>query len=426
MLQSHRPAPRLPASGPRLPAERGAVLVHVAIALIGLIAFSSFVVDYGVLWTARRQAQNAADAAALAAAASLGFSGGDQSRARAAAIDAARANLVWGEPPDVTATDVDFDQPCPAGAPEAGAGRCVRVDVYRNQQRGNPLPTIFAGLVGVAAQGVRATATAEVLFANGSACVKPFAILDRWDEAQTPAWDPGDTFDRYAPSPPAALGTLLANPDSYVPATPGNNGSGFDLARDYDGTQLTFARRQNGMPDSATWYMPVQLDCPGNAPGSIECFTWNVRNCSPQVVGAGNVVQAHAGGFVDLLGTNQLAVALADVMAADAAASWDAGANGGRGGVTGGCMTSGACSVSPRIIALPIVDPDVWGQQSAVDPDLHPSVNVTRVVGLFVEAVNFTEIVGRLMPYPSAPTTTMIDNLGVHDSAFVVSTLLVR
>ncbi len=422
MPLSHRSAPRPPAAGPRLPAERGAVLVHVAIALIGLIAFSSFVVDYGVLWTARRQAQNAADAAALAAASELGFNGGDEGRARAAAIDASRANLVWGEPPDVTGADVDFNQPCPAGAPEAGGGRCVRVDVYRNQQRGNPLPTIFAGLVGVASQGVRATATAEVLFANAASCVKPLAVLDKWVEAQSPPWDPDDVFERYTPGAP---GTLVFNPDSYLPTQPGSNGTGLDLALEY-GLQLRLARRQNGMPDSANWYMPIQLDCPGNAPGSIECFTWNVRNCSPQVVGAGAVVQAHAGGFVDLLGVNQLAVALADVMAADAAATWDAGANGGRGGVAGGCMTSGACSVSPRIIALPIVDPDVWGQQSAVDPDLHPSVNVTRVVGLFIEQVNFTEIVGRLMPYPSAPTTTTIDNLGVHNSAFVVSTLLVR
>ncbi len=38
------------------------MLVQVAIALVGLIAFSAFVIDYGVMWVARRQAQNAADA----------------------------------------------------------------------------------------------------------------------------------------------------------------------------------------------------------------------------------------------------------------------------------------------------------------------------------------------------------------------------
>ena len=187
--------------------ERGAVLVHVAIAMLGLLAFSSFVIDYGVLWTARRQVQNAADAGAMAAAAYLGFTGGDEASARAAAIEAAQANDVWGELPQVTATDVTFSA-CPADAPGAAAAICARTDAYRNQERGNPLPTIFSSLVGVTSQGVRATATAEVVFSNTSSCVKPLAILDKWNEVQSPGWDPGDTFDRYEP-PPAPVGTLL-------------------------------------------------------------------------------------------------------------------------------------------------------------------------------------------------------------------------
>ena len=59
--------------------ERGAVLVNAAIAMIGLISFSALVVDYGILWSARRQAQNAADAGAMAAAVSLGLRGFRQS-----------------------------------------------------------------------------------------------------------------------------------------------------------------------------------------------------------------------------------------------------------------------------------------------------------------------------------------------------------
>ena len=31
--------------------ERGAVLVHTVVAMIGLLAFSSFVIDYGILWS---------------------------------------------------------------------------------------------------------------------------------------------------------------------------------------------------------------------------------------------------------------------------------------------------------------------------------------------------------------------------------------
>ena len=47
--------------------ERGAILIHVAIALLGLLAFSAFSIDHGVMMVSRGQAQTAADAGALAA-----------------------------------------------------------------------------------------------------------------------------------------------------------------------------------------------------------------------------------------------------------------------------------------------------------------------------------------------------------------------
>ena len=58
----------------RLSSERGATLVHVGISMLGLIVFSGFVVDYGVLWQSRRQAQNAADKPQRAAEAKEGLS----------------------------------------------------------------------------------------------------------------------------------------------------------------------------------------------------------------------------------------------------------------------------------------------------------------------------------------------------------------
>ena len=43
----------------RMNSERGAVIIQVAICLLFLLAFASFVVDYGFLWTGRAQAQTA-------------------------------------------------------------------------------------------------------------------------------------------------------------------------------------------------------------------------------------------------------------------------------------------------------------------------------------------------------------------------------
>src|SRR5262245_10653135 len=112
--------------------ERGAVLVQMAIAMVGLISFSALVIDYGVLWAARRQAQNAADAGAMAAAVSLGYVDfGNQALARTAAINTARANFIWGAVPDITDADVTFP-PCPPGSPIPSSNACVRVDVFRN------------------------------------------------------------------------------------------------------------------------------------------------------------------------------------------------------------------------------------------------------------------------------------------------------
>jgi len=66
----------------RVADERGAILIQVTVAIVGLLAFSALVTDYGVLWAARRQAQTAADAAALAGAISLLHNPGDYALAR--------------------------------------------------------------------------------------------------------------------------------------------------------------------------------------------------------------------------------------------------------------------------------------------------------------------------------------------------------
>ena len=71
--------------------ERGAILMQVGVAMVGLLAFAALVTDYGVLWAARRQAQNAADAAALAGAISLEHNP-DYDVARAAAKAVGESN----------------------------------------------------------------------------------------------------------------------------------------------------------------------------------------------------------------------------------------------------------------------------------------------------------------------------------------------
>src|SRR5512132_3865225 len=83
--------------------EKGISLIHVALLLFVMMGLSMFVTDYGVLWLARGQAQNAADAGALAGAISLAFDNAtDYSTtgpAYLAANQAATTNNVFGSAP---------------------------------------------------------------------------------------------------------------------------------------------------------------------------------------------------------------------------------------------------------------------------------------------------------------------------------------
>ena len=405
--------------------ERGAVLIHVAISLLGLIAFSTFVVDYGVLWAARRQAQNAADAAALAGAISMGFVDmEDQDLARQSALVVAGENAVWGEAPDVTPADVTFPV-CPPGSPGAGTNACIRVDVFRNQRAdGNPLPTFFGRLLGIDEQGVRATATAQVLFGDSTDCVKPFAIPDRWLEARDDqgavGWSEEDDFERYD----RQSGAVLAPADYYeAPGAPGGtygpNGTGFTR----DSTALggsdhgRYMVLKSGGPADAIapgWYHPVVINAE-EGPGGAN-YRDNIATCDPTVIGPGTVLQSEPGNMV-----GPTAQGMRDLIALDPTATWNPNLYGpGLGGVSGGCMASGACAISPRLVAIPAFNPDTYDAGRASGRiDIH----VTKVLGFFVERMNGNEVGGYITTYPSSAYEGTSATPG---AAFVISIALVR
>jgi Flp pilus assembly protein TadG len=173
--------------------EQGATLVHVALMLVGLFGFSGMVIDFGQFWVARRQAQNVADAAAHAGAVALAYDSLDKTSdgmAYQSALNTAMRQKVWGEAPASENVEVTFD--CPAGVnPD-----CIRVNVYRDAAHGNPMPTFFTKLVGVNNQGVQATATARVAAANGTKCLKPWMLPDKWTDTNgNGQYDPADTYN---------------------------------------------------------------------------------------------------------------------------------------------------------------------------------------------------------------------------------------
>lgn len=403
---------RVSASQPT--SERGAVLVHVAIAMIGLMAVTTFVVDYGVMWMARRQAQNSADAAALAGATSLALVDfNDLAKARQSALDVALLNRVFGEVPDVTPADITFPL-CPPGSPGAGTDSCIRVNVFRNQRvGGNPLPTFFGKLVGVNQQGVRATATAEALFGNSTDCVKPFAIPDKWLELRNnlgpEGWDELDTFERYEqPS-----GALLDPADVYVP---GPDGSGYSpesvaVGGGDHGRRITLKAGSPGEAIAPGWYYPIRL---GESTGGAD-YRANIATCNTTVIGPGTIVQNEPG---NMIGPTKQGIR--DLINQDPDAEWDSSLNGGSGGVSGGCMSNGDCRRSPRLVAIPVFNPDAYdaGRPSGLNELL-----ITKVLGFFIERMQGNEVVGRITTYPANPNAGMG---GVPGEDFIVSVTLVR
>src|SRR5262245_781237 len=248
--------------------DQGAVLIQVAVALLALLALSAFVVDYGVMWASRGQAQTSADAGALAGAISLAFdSPTDQAGARARAKAMAGRNKVWGQAPSVLDSDVTFPA-CPPGAPGL-PDTCVKVQVFRNQARSNALPTFFGQLAGIDAQGVRATATAQLTTGNATDCLRPWAVADRWEEhweagkASTAPWTPTSVFDKYDKK--GVLDPKVTIPDVYRAPSATDPGTGFtpfdangNATPEY-GLQMTLKNGDSFDNLSSGWFLGLNL-----------------------------------------------------------------------------------------------------------------------------------------------------------------------
>ena len=243
------------------------MLVQVAVAMIVLIGFTAFVADYGLMWVARRQAQNSADAGALAGAVALGFDDfADRTNAgpaKQSARNIAVGNAVAAQAPKVDINaDVYFYDDAPAKFPaECADDTCIRVDVYRNQFAGNPLPVWFGQLIGLVNQGVQATAIARASFGNASDCLKPWAVMDKWDEnwengAPNPlTWEEttDPNFDKYMKVGSEYIEDPgITSPDVYTPPTVDYDDDGNPLWQTYQ---------------AGTGFHPFEFDGSGNVSG---------------------------------------------------------------------------------------------------------------------------------------------------------------
>ena len=348
----------------RLRDERGMTLVMVATGLVAFLSATMLAVDVGMLMVARTEAQSSADAGALAGAVALGFDDFDDRSAtgpavrNAIAASMAAENGVMNKQVSVWPEDVTFP-----------TNTRVRVRVQRSAVRGNPLSTFIAPMFGVPNVNLGAEATAEVSPANAMTCVKPFTVPDKWDERQTPPWDPSDTFDLYDKK-----GNLLPNPDVYIPrGQPGYTGYNAQTDR---GALITL-KASNADKIEPSFYFPYAI---GNVSGADE-YRENIAGCNSTLMGFNDLIMAEPGNMV---GPTQQG--MDDLIAKDPNAHWDPYEK----------KVVSTMSPSPRVVAIPLFDPVYYetGKTNGRNADL----KVVNYMGFFVEEMNGKDVKGYITP----------------------------
>ncbi|HEX7085244.1 MAG TPA: pilus assembly protein TadG-related protein [Vicinamibacterales bacterium] len=347
--------------------ERGMSYVFVGVGFMAFLAATTLAIDVGMFMTARAQAQNAADAGALAGAVALYYDDYDNRSASGPAVQnaimAGQANLVMGQAPSITPQDVSF----PVGP--SGLNNRVKVVVHRTDARSNPLLTFTGRFFGVPQADVWAEATAEASPANAMTCVKPFTIPDKWIERQTPPWDPDDTFDVVDNK-----GNPLPNPDIYIPSTE-TGYTGYNADRDR-GVELMI-RAGTGNNITPSFYFSYAI---GGYSGADE-YRWNIANCNTTVMGFGDLLLAEPGNMV-----GPTMAGIDELIAKDPGAYWDTTLN----------KPVSTMNPSPRVVAIPLYDPIYYdtGKRNGREADL----KVANYMGFFITRRQGNNVYGRITP----------------------------
>lgn len=378
--------------------EEGFSLVFIALGFLAFLSASMLAIDLGMLMTSRNQAQNSADASALAGATALVYDNWDDRTPNGPAVQnaltAARVNQVIGGTVSIAPADVVFlNDP-------AGLNDRVQSTVYRDAAHGNPMPTFIARYFGTATVNISATATAEASSANAETCVLPFTIPDKWTEKSDGKgvldgpWAPDKTYDQwFTKGSNQNGGTALPSPDVYVP--PGTTGyTGYNDSTDKGLELILKANNQNKVSPSV--YNP--WDLPGSTGGSD--YRNNIATCNTAIVKIGDFLVPETG---NMTGPTQSGTT--DLIAKDPNAYWDTTCN---------CVKGSSFGRSPRIGIVPLYNPTVYanGQQSGKS---QPQLQVTNYLGFFIEDVdNGGNVRGRITPVGGL----YLSNLGPSTGAF--------
>lgn len=195
---------------PRHNDERGQSMVLIALVMVGLIAFLALVIDGGMTFAARRQMQNAADAAALAGVRKLfalyygPHTAADEQAIYEAVIQYAQQNGV-DDPADVEAWFINDSQVHTGANPLPGNGSIPADAVGVEVTTATSFPSFFATVVGQNELGASALA-ASILFEEPGG--GPYAV---WADS----YDPTCGLDMTG-SFVEVIGSVHSNSDAHL------------------------------------------------------------------------------------------------------------------------------------------------------------------------------------------------------------------
>jgi hypothetical protein len=357
--------------------QSGMSYVFIGMGMMAFLSASILAIDVGMLMTARNQAQNSADAAALAGATALAFNDYDDRTptgpAVTHAIEAGTSNDVMGVDVKINAGDITFP------LDETGEASRVSATVHRTSERGNAVSTLVASALAgffnrpeMKTANITATATAEASPANAMTCVKPFTIPDKWIERQTAPWDGNDTYDAFDNK-----SNPLANPDIYIGADkPGYTGYNQEQNRG----QLLVIRAPTGNNITVSFYFSLSIG--GMAGSGGDDYRWNIANCNTSIMHWGDplIQEPGAMGGPTIQGAD-------DLIARDPGAYWDDSTK---------TVKGSSFAQSPRTFPIPLYDPIIYdsGKRNGRPADLV----VANWIGFFLESTQGNGLNGRIVP----------------------------
>ena len=329
--------------------QRGVAMPFVALTTVAILGITALAVDAGMLFTARSEAQRAADAAALAGAGALITQPQNATRAHTVATTYGEQNLVRDELVQMEAEDITVD---------LAQGRVTAV-VRREASRGNAVTTWFARVLGHTEVDIDARAVAEVQNAGRARCVKPFAVPDRFDDVDDDGiFDPEDSYD------PAVHGY---GSDWRNSGSTGSDGLGYtnDIGR-------AVALKEGGAgAHQPSWYYPWDMPQGSGPTTGAARYRWNIGNCNTNIISIGEEYMVETG---NMQGPTRQGSD--DAIALDGGAHWDGFSN-----EVGGSSHGNNWEASQRIGIIPVFDPS-----REFDPGNQP-IEFSNFIAVFIQDV---------------------------------------